>query len=133
MIYTSSSYITTYLLFTSLATKSDKEILLLERIQRRATKFILNDYKSDYKSRLNSTRLLPLMYWFELQDIYFLLRVSRTIQFCIISNQIWLIIEVKAPLFKDFTIKTLLFQSRFHLWNNLPKIDLQQRYQIANH
>ena len=41
--------------------KPIKEILLLERIQRRGTKFILNDYKSDYKSRLNSTRLLPLM------------------------------------------------------------------------
>ena len=54
-----------------------KEILLLERKQRRATKIILNDYKSDYKSRLNSTRLLPLMYWFELQDIIFLVRTIQ--------------------------------------------------------
>ena len=28
----------------------------IERVQRRATKFILNDYKSDYKSRLNSLK-----------------------------------------------------------------------------
>ena len=43
----------------------------LEQIQRRATKFILNDYDSDYKSRLQTVRLLPLMYHFELNDILF--------------------------------------------------------------
>ena len=29
-----------------------KDFMLLERIQRRATKYILNDYQSDYKHRL---------------------------------------------------------------------------------
>ena len=38
-----------------------KDIVCLERIQRRATKFILNDYSMDYKSRLTSLGLLPLM------------------------------------------------------------------------
>ncbi len=37
-----------------------KGIQLLENIQRRATKFILNDFISDYKTRLTSLRLLPL-------------------------------------------------------------------------
>ena len=31
-----------------------KDIMLLERVQRRASKFLLNDYSSDYKSRLIS-------------------------------------------------------------------------------
>ena len=44
-----------------------KDILLLKRIQRRATKYILNDYKSSYKSRL---LYLNLMYMFELNDLY---------------------------------------------------------------
>ena len=49
-----------------------KDILLLERIQRRATKFTLNNYTTDYKSRLTELKLLPLMHLFELQDILFL-------------------------------------------------------------
>ena len=46
-----------------------KDITLLERVQRRATKFILNDYQSSYRSRLLTLHLLPLMYLFELCDI----------------------------------------------------------------
>ena len=48
-----------------------KDILNLERIQRRATKYILNDYTSCYKDRLINLRPLPLMYVFKLQDILF--------------------------------------------------------------
>ena len=39
-----------------------KDIINMERIQRRSTKYILNDYTSDYKSRLLQLKLLPLMY-----------------------------------------------------------------------
>ena len=38
-----------------------QDISVLERIQRRATKFILNDYISDYKTRFIKLNLLPLM------------------------------------------------------------------------
>ena len=48
-----------------------KDIQSIEQIQRRATKFILNDYDLDYKSRLIKLHLLPLMYYFELIDILF--------------------------------------------------------------
>ena len=48
-----------------------KDILTIEKIQRRATKFILNDFSSDYKSRLISLGLLPLMFLYELFDILF--------------------------------------------------------------
>ena len=41
-----------------------KDIQNIERIQRRATKFILNDYDSNYKTRLLTLKLLPLMYLF---------------------------------------------------------------------
>ena len=50
------------------------DISMLERIQRRATKFILNDFTSDYKERLMDLKLLPLMYTFELLDILFFIR-----------------------------------------------------------
>ena len=48
-----------------------KDIQNIERIQRRATKFILNDYDSNYKTQLLTLKLLPLMYLFEIQDIIF--------------------------------------------------------------
>ncbi len=51
-----------------------KHIELLERVQRRATKFILNNFELDYKSRLVHLHLLPLMYWYELADIMFLVK-----------------------------------------------------------
>ena len=48
-----------------------KDIKVIERVQRRATKFILDDYRTDYKSRLTSLNMLPLMMQFELNDIIF--------------------------------------------------------------
>ena len=45
-----------------------KDITCLENVQCWATKFVLNDYTSDYKSRLTTLHLLPLMYWLELKD-----------------------------------------------------------------
>ena len=51
-----------------------KDITLLERIQRRAIKYILNDYELSYKSRLERLHLLPLMYIYELNDLLFLIK-----------------------------------------------------------
>jgi len=46
-----------------------KDILTLEQIQHRGTKYLLNDYTSSYKTHLVKLRILPLMYLLELQDI----------------------------------------------------------------
>ena len=43
-----------------------RDIVQLEKIQRRATKYILMDFNSDYKTRLISLNLLPMMYIFEI-------------------------------------------------------------------
>ena len=51
-----------------------KDILNIERVQWRATKYVLNDYVSDYKNRLLKLKLLPLKYFFELQDIMFVVK-----------------------------------------------------------
>ena len=45
-----------------------KDIQKLEQIQRRATKYILQDYSSDYKTRLIALNMLPLMMIYELND-----------------------------------------------------------------
>ena len=49
----------------------------LERIQRCVTKYILNDYTNDYKSRLINLNLLPLMYTHEIADILFFIKSIR--------------------------------------------------------
>ena len=54
-----------------------KDMRHLEQIQRRASKFILNDFTSDYKLRLINLNLLPLTMWFELQDIMFLMKAIK--------------------------------------------------------
>ncbi len=54
-----------------------KNIQSIERIQRRATKYVLKDYINDYKSRLLSLNMLPLMYWLDLQDLVFMIKCLR--------------------------------------------------------
>ena len=52
----------------------------LEKVQRRATKYILAlPFKSDitYKSRLVTLKMLPLSYWHEYLDVLFLFKCTR--------------------------------------------------------
>ena len=51
-----------------------KHCMMLENVQRKCTKFITNDYTSNYRSRLLQTNLLPLMYFYDLQDILYLVK-----------------------------------------------------------
>ena len=53
----------------------------LESIQRRATKFFLQDYESSYSDRLKKLTLIPISYWLELKDIvfFFKCKVDRSI------------------------------------------------------
>ena len=51
-----------------------KDIKLIEQIQCRATKFILNEFHSDYYNRLVELQFLPIMYMFELYDVMFLVK-----------------------------------------------------------
>jgi len=48
-----------------------KDIINIERRQRCSTKFILNDYTLDYKSRLLKLKLLPLIYMLDFSDLLF--------------------------------------------------------------
>jgi hypothetical protein len=42
------------------------DLLCLESVQRRATKYILQDFTSSYTNRLKKLNLLPISYWFEI-------------------------------------------------------------------
>ncbi len=51
---------------------SKKHLKAVEAVQRRATKYICNDYNSDYKTRLIKCKLLPFSYTKEVHDVCFL-------------------------------------------------------------
>ena len=65
-----------------------KDIALIESVQRRATKWILNDYSSDYRSRLVTLELLPLMMTYEINDVVFFMKSvqSRNPSFDILQH-----------------------------------------------
>ena len=73
------SLVRSQLLYCSILWKPHfiKHIQQLERVQRRATKYILNDFTSDYKSRLIQTQLLPLTYILDLNDVMFFIKSLR--------------------------------------------------------
>ena len=58
----------------------------LERIQHHATKYILNNYTNDYKSRLINLNILPLMYTYEIADILFLIKSIKNPSSCFNIN-----------------------------------------------
>jgi hypothetical protein len=72
------SLVRSTLMYASVIWSPDREHLkLLEGIQRHATKYILNDYVSDYKTRLINTGLLPLSYLREIYDLIFFYKCTN--------------------------------------------------------
>ena len=60
-----------------------KDILNIERVQRRATKlYVLNDYVSDYRTRLLKLKLLPLMYFLSFKIL------------CLLSNHLNFLLKI---------------------------------------
>ena len=111
-----------------------KDIQILERVQRRATKYILNGYVSTYKSRLITLHLLPLMYLYEINDIMFLIKSLKSpsssfniynfISFTSSSTRL----SARNKLIHLRSNNTLTHHFYFirisQLWNLLPTIDL---------
>ena len=54
------------------------DVKAIELVQRRATKFIVNDTSMDYRNRLIHLKLLPLMMELEIADIMFLIKSMRS-------------------------------------------------------
>lgn len=113
-----------------------RDIVKLERVQKRATKYILNDYKSDYKSRLLSLGLLPLMYYLELLDIMFCVKSLKTpsvnyaisdhVTFCSSSTRSGSSKKMCHTRSRTNSAKNFYYNRLPRLWNSLPLIDLDQ-------
>ena len=120
-----------------------KDINALEAIQSRSTKFILNDYTCDYKSRLLSLQLLPLMMLYELNDILFFVKslkepnttFSIHNHFTFSSNCTRSASHHK--LFHKLARTNITKNSYFYrlpcLWNALPPIDLNLSFMSIKH
>ena len=110
-----------------------KDIQKLERLQRRATKFILLDYSSDYRDRLLSLKLLPLMMVYELNDIMFFVTnfkepsksfdITRYVSLSS-SNTRSNSRKLSHTRQATNTRKHFYFNRLVHLWNAFPTIDL---------
>lgn len=111
-----------------------KDIEVLERVQRRASKFLTSDYTSNYKARLIKLQMLPLMYWFELQDIMFLVKtiknppdnfnLSDYITFNTSSTRAASSHHLNSKFCRLSITRHFYFNRIVRLWNSLPQLDL---------
>ena len=111
-----------------------RDIISLERVQRRATKYILNDYTSDYKSRLLSLHLLPLMYYVELCDLMFFIKnithpsecfkIKDYITFSNCSTRSSAHYKLRHNQTATSSYRHFYFNRIVRLWNSLPPIDI---------
>ena len=114
-----------------------KDIINIERVQRKATKFRLNNYnRGNYKWRPQSLHLLPLMYWLELQDLCFLLKcfcdphdnmnIWEYVSFSSNNTRAAAANKLTHNLCRTSMTRHFYFNRVVRLWNSLPNslIDL---------
>ena len=113
-----------------------KDIIILERVQRRSTKYILNDFSSNYKCRLSRLNLLPLMYMFNYYDILIFIKhlkhpsshfdISQYVTFSHGSTRS----ASYNKLHHKYSANNLLRNSYFcrlpRIWDSLPPMDLNK-------
>ena len=109
-----------------------KDIKSLKKVQRRASKFILQDCTLTYRDKL---RLLPLAMWLELQDILFLVKHIKQLSdnFNILDHVRFNVSvtrsSAKRHLVHNYTRTTtarhFYYNRIVRLWNRLPEINLE--------
>ena len=97
-------------------------------------KYILNDYTSDYKSRLPSLYLLPLMYYFELCDLMFFIKnieypsesfnIKDYVTFSKCGTRSSFIHKLTHNKTATSSYRQFYFNPIARLWNSLPPIDI---------
>ena len=112
------------------------DVRALENVQRRATKFILNDSLSNYRLRLVNLNLLPLMMVFEINDIIFFIKclkhpseyfdILNYVTFCSSHTRSSTHFKLRHSLAKKNSVRHFYFNRIPRLWNSLPYIDIDQ-------
>jgi len=123
-----------------------KDITAIENIQRRATKFILSDYSSDYKTCLTTLHILlvPLMMQPELNDILFFItclnfeeptrsfNILNYVTFSSSSTRLSSHVKLKHFISRN-SIRHSFFKRLPRLWNYLPTMNLSWFITIIKH
>ena len=112
-----------------------KDIKSLESIQRRSTRFILGS-SIDYRSRLLELKLLPLMMFFELNDIIFFIRsiknptssfnIKDYITVSTSNTRSSCALKLKHSYHPTNHTSHFYFNRIPRLWNSLPIIDISK-------
>ena len=120
-----------------------KDIVLLESVQRRATKYILNDFESDYRSRLVKLDLLPLMYVFELKDVMFCVKNLKSptrgfklddyLTFRRSGTRSSTAMKMSHKLSSNNSTRHFYLNRLPRLWNSLPPINLMKSADLIKH
>ena len=125
-----------------------KDIRQLERLQRRATKYILNDYSSDYKTRLSKLNILPLMYILDISDIMFTIKslkfpseafsITEYITFASGNTRLGSSNKLQHLRNSNVSSSNFYFSRIPRIWNALPIIDLNLnphtiKYKLINY
>ena len=100
------------------------------------TKYVLNDYTSDYRSRLIALHILPLMMQLELFDVMFFIRCLKAptdafniydhVTFHTSSTRSSTHLKLKHVLSRTNSARHFYFNRIPRLWNSLPTFDLDQ-------
>ena len=107
-----------------------KDILLIESVQRRATRCICKNNELSYRERLQKLNLLPINHWLELLDLVFLFRCMHGLVKLNISNSVSFNqgrtrrstagVYPKTPRTRTSCFRDSYFNRIVSLWNSLP-------------
>ena len=111
-----------------------KDIIILEKVQRRSTKFILHNTNLTYKERLQSLNLLPLMMWYEVADVMFFLKevknpsqrfnIFNYVNFSSTAMRSSSQTKLRHTRSRTNCFRHFYFNRLPRLWNSLPPLDI---------
>jgi hypothetical protein len=109
---------------------TSKDLLRIVRVQRRATKFILQDHMLTYVERLKRLNLIPISYWFEIKDITFFFKCKvgyfdLKLEDYVVQPPHHLTRVSSANTLRPNLCRTSFFRNFYFnrvvlMWNNLP-------------